>query len=85
MKVKCVKSARTDPRAVIVTRQGVVTVRICIIVLWMVVAKVSVKIVWIVKEGGSVICAQKFFAAPIANTYIATKTGWKLALTIRMQ
>ena len=25
MKVKCVKSARTDPRAVIVTRQGVVT------------------------------------------------------------
>jgi len=39
----------------------------------------------VVKEGGSVIRAQKFFVAPIANTYIATKTGWKLALTVRMQ
>ena len=85
MTVKCVKSARTEPPVVIVTRQGAMTVKICIIVVWIVVEREYVKIVWIVKEGGSVICAQKFFVAPIANTYIATKTGWKLALTVRMQ
>ena len=85
MTFKCVKSGRTEPPVVIATRQGVMPVKLCIIVFWMAVAKVSVKIVWIVKEGGSVICAQKFFVAPIANTYIATKTGWKLALIVRMQ
>ena len=73
MNIKSVETA--EPRVVIAARQGVKTVVIRIIVFWMAVAKESVKIVWIVKEGDSVICAQKYFVAPIANTRNATKTG----------
>ena len=75
MNIKCVKSARAESHVAIVTRQGVMSVRIYIIVLWMVATKESVMIVWTVKEGGNVIRAKKYFAAPIANTRNATKTG----------